>query len=106
MGRDRASFALPPSLGHLGAGDVVKLAEPGGLASYRIDQFEQGDQGLAQAVRVDETLYEGSSLAQKPLELPAAYTHNVGFIIKIALSSVCVPMRLIMCGPSISYMTS
>jgi hypothetical protein len=72
VGRDRASFALPPSLGHLGAGDVVKLAEPGGLASYRIDQFEQGDQGLVQAVRVDETLYEGSSLAQKPLELPAA----------------------------------
>jgi hypothetical protein len=60
VGRDRASFALPPSLGHLGAGDVVKLAEPGGLASYRIDQFEQGDQGLAQAVRVDETLYESS----------------------------------------------
>jgi copper chaperone CopZ len=31
------------------SGDVVKLAEPGGLASYRIDQVEQGDQGLAQA---------------------------------------------------------
>ena len=72
VGRDRASFSLPPSLGHLGAGDVVKLAEPGGWASCRIDQLEQADQGLALAVRVDETLYEGSSLAQKPLELPAA----------------------------------
>ena len=71
VGRDRASFSLPPSLGHLGAGDVVKLAEPGGLASYGIDQFEQGDQGLVQAVRVDETLYQGSSIAQKPLELAA-----------------------------------
>ena len=72
VGRDRASFSLPPPLGHLGAGDVVKLAEPGGLASYRIDQLEQGDQGLVQALRVDETLYEGSILAQKPLELAAA----------------------------------
>jgi hypothetical protein len=71
VARDRASFSQPPSLGHLRSGDEVKLAEPGGLASYRIDQVEQGDQGLAQAVRVDETLYEGSSLAQKPLELPA-----------------------------------
>ena len=72
VGRDRASFSFPPPLGHLGAGDVVKLAEPGGLASYRIDQLEQGDQGLVQALRVDETLYEGSMLAQKPLELAAA----------------------------------
>ena len=72
VGRDRASFSLPPPLGHLGAGDVVKLAEPGGLASYRIDQLEQGDQGLVQALRVDETLYEGSMLAQNPLELAAA----------------------------------
>ncbi len=57
VARDGARFALPPSLGHLGAGDVVDL---GAAGSYRIDRVEQAGAIAIEAVRVEPSIYEPS----------------------------------------------
>ncbi|MTI03584.1 glycoside hydrolase/phage tail family protein [Roseibium sp. RKSG952] len=62
--RETARFALPPSLLHLGAGDVVRLAgtdqDKGAL--YRIDRLEQAEMQLADAVRIEPGVYAPSDL--------------------------------------------
>ncbi|MCB1343172.1 MAG: glycoside hydrolase TIM-barrel-like domain-containing protein, partial [Pseudooceanicola sp.] len=62
VSRDTARFALPPSLLHLGAGDVVRL-EDDPLASYRIDRIEQAELQLAEAVRIEPAAYQPSDIA-------------------------------------------
>ncbi|SPH17632.1 hypothetical protein DEA8626_01156 [Defluviimonas aquaemixtae] len=62
VARDGARFALPPSLGHLGAGDVVDL---GGAGRYRIDQVEHAGAIAMEAVRVEPTVYEPSDEAEE-----------------------------------------
>ena len=57
VARDVAQFALPPSGLHLGAGDVVRLPQGGGFASYRIDRIEEMGQRKASAVRVEPGVY-------------------------------------------------
>ncbi|MFN6951044.1 MAG: glycoside hydrolase TIM-barrel-like domain-containing protein [Albidovulum sp.] len=61
VSRDGARFALPPSLGHIGAGDVVALA--GGL--YRIDRVEQAGAVAMEAVRVEPAIYQPSDEAEE-----------------------------------------
>ncbi len=61
VSRDGARFALPPSLGHLGAGDVVAVG--GGL--YRIDRVEQAGAVAMEAVRVEPAVYEPSDEAEE-----------------------------------------
>ena len=61
VSRDGARFALPPSLGRLGAGDVVSLAG-GGL--YRIDRVEHAGVISAEAVRVEPAVYQPSDEAE------------------------------------------
>ncbi|MCB2124910.1 MAG: glycoside hydrolase/phage tail family protein [Rhodobacteraceae bacterium] len=61
VSRDGARFALAPSLGHLGAGDVVTLE--GGL--YRIDRVEQAGALGIEAVRVEPAVYEPSDEAEE-----------------------------------------
>lgn len=61
VGRDGARFALPPSLGHIGAGDVVALT--GG--HYRIDRVEQAGAMTMEAVRVEPSIYEPSDEAEE-----------------------------------------
>lgn len=61
VSRDGARFALPPSLAHLGAGDVVALG--GGL--YRIDRVEQAGAVAMEAVRVEPAVYEPSDEAEE-----------------------------------------
>ncbi|MGB0799021.1 MAG: phage tail protein, partial [Planktomarina sp.] len=58
VARDTAVFALPPSQTPLGAGDVISLAEPGGQATFRLDQVEITDQRLIQAVRIEDAVYD------------------------------------------------
>ncbi|OYX44348.1 MAG: host specificity protein [Rhodobacterales bacterium 32-67-9] len=62
VARDGARFALPPSLGHLGAGDVVVM--PGG-GYYRIDRVEQAGALSVEAVRVEPAVYEPSDEAEE-----------------------------------------
>ena len=65
VSRDGARFALPPSLGHLGAGDVVAVA--GG--HYRIDRAEQAGAVAMEAVRVEASVYEASDEAEERVTL-------------------------------------
>ncbi|MDX1742975.1 MAG: glycoside hydrolase/phage tail family protein [Ruegeria sp.] len=73
--RETARFALPPSMLHLGAGDVVSLTNEGQSALYRIDRLEQADLQLAEAVRVEPDIYAPSNLpddavSEKPFVAP------------------------------------
>jgi hypothetical protein len=53
VSRDTARFALPRSMAHLGAGDVVGLAGQ----TYRIDRVEQSESALIEAVRTERQVY-------------------------------------------------
>ena len=57
VARDGARFALPPSLGHLGAGDVVALRTDEGTRRYRVDRVEQAGALAMEAVRIEPTVY-------------------------------------------------
>lgn len=68
VARDTVKFALPPSAMALGAGDVVSLPDSAETtALYRIDQLEQTDLQLAEAVRIEPEVYTPSEVAE---ELP------------------------------------
>ncbi|MCC0065385.1 MAG: glycoside hydrolase/phage tail family protein, partial [Defluviimonas sp.] len=71
VARDVARFALPPSLGHLGAGDVVTLATGGG-GRYRIDRVEQAGAIEMEAIRVEPGVYIASDEAEERLT-PASF---------------------------------
>jgi hypothetical protein len=65
VARDGAKFALPPSLGHLGAGDVVALSTVEGVRRYRIDRVERAGVLDVEAVRVEPGVYESSDEAEE-----------------------------------------
>lgn len=67
ISRDTLRFQLPPSMLHLGAGDVVSLPLEGGDQLYRIDRLEQGEAQLAEAVRIEPGTYDLAAAAE---ELP------------------------------------
>ncbi len=69
VSRDTARFALPPSLLHLGAGDVVRLSEQDGKALYRIDRLEKADLQLAEAVRIERGVYTANGLQDDPVAI-------------------------------------
>ncbi|WP_377186984.1 baseplate multidomain protein megatron [Ruegeria meonggei] len=75
VSRETARFALPPSMLHVGAGDVVQLTGEGGSARYRIDRLEQADLQLADAVRIEPAVYAPADLpddvvTEKPFVAP------------------------------------
>ncbi|WP_288948175.1 glycoside hydrolase/phage tail family protein [uncultured Paracoccus sp.] len=64
VARDGVRFALPPSLGHLGPGDVVRLAEPRAEAKrWRIDRVERAGAITVDAVRVEPGVYRPARVA-------------------------------------------
>lgn len=66
VARDRARFALPPSAGAPGAGDIVGL--PGG-GTYRLDGVEEMGLRLCDAVRVEPGLYRPAEYPAEPVRL-------------------------------------
>ncbi len=64
VSRDGAKFAVPPSLGYLGAGDLVKITG-GTQGLYRIDQMQQAGVITVEAVRVEPSIYEPSDEAEE-----------------------------------------
>ncbi|AZV78553.1 host specificity protein [Parasedimentitalea marina] len=65
VARDTVRFALPPSAMALGAGDVVRLPDVNGSpVLYRIDQLEQTELQLAEAVRIEPEVYTPSEMAE------------------------------------------
>ncbi|UWQ51346.1 glycoside hydrolase/phage tail family protein [Leisingera caerulea] len=65
ISRDTLRFQLPPSMLHLGAGDVVSLPLEGGDQLYRIDRLEQGEAQLAEAVRIEPGTYDLAAVAEE-----------------------------------------
>ncbi|MEZ5886308.1 MAG: phage tail protein, partial [Paracoccaceae bacterium] len=63
VARDGAKFALPPSLGHIGPGDVVRLAD-GPNGAYRIDRVERAGAVAVEAIRVEPAIYQPSDEAE------------------------------------------
>lgn len=65
VARDTVRFALPPSLGHQGPGDVVRLAEPRAEAKrWRIDRVERGAAITVDAVRVEPGVYRPARVVE------------------------------------------
>ncbi|WP_299076090.1 glycoside hydrolase/phage tail family protein [uncultured Ruegeria sp.] len=64
VSRDTSRFALPPSMMHLGAGDLVRLSDEDGGAVYRIDRLETADLQLADAVRIEQGVYKAAELQE------------------------------------------
>ncbi|WP_027259093.1 baseplate multidomain protein megatron [Leisingera aquimarina] len=67
ISRDAARFSLPPSMLHLGAGDVVSLPVENGEQLYRIDRVEQAEAQMVEAVRIEPGVYDLAAVAE---ELP------------------------------------
>lgn len=67
VARDTIRFALPPSHLHLGAGDVVTFSGDESHALYRIDRLESGEMQLADAVRIESSVYTPSGLQDEPV---------------------------------------
>jgi hypothetical protein len=63
IARDGARLALPPSLGHVGPGDVIAVG-PDSRRLYRIDRAEQAGAIGLEAVRVEPAVYEASDEAE------------------------------------------
>lgn len=67
LARDTVRLALPASMAALGAGDIIRL--PGdqteGEALFRIDRVEHGASQLMEAVRVEPSVYEPSSIEEQ-----------------------------------------
>lgn len=66
--RSTVSFALPPSRGDIGAGDVVRLDD----ADWRIDRVESAGARQIEAVRVDGRFYEPVEREDSVLQPTAA----------------------------------
>ncbi|MBK5945782.1 host specificity protein [Rhodobacter veldkampii DSM 11550] len=64
VARDGVRFSLPPSLGHMGAGDVLELDMPEARGRYRIDRAEQMGALEVEAVRVEPAIYLPSDEAE------------------------------------------
>ncbi|RLL63907.1 baseplate multidomain protein megatron [Paenirhodobacter hankyongi] len=79
VARDGARFSLPPSLGHLGAGDVVALETAEGVRRYRFDRLEQAGAIAVEAVRVEPAIYRPSDeveerVVPRPFAAPVPVT--------------------------------
>ncbi|MFT3809257.1 MAG: glycoside hydrolase/phage tail family protein [Micropepsaceae bacterium] len=59
--REQARFALPPSLMRLEPGDAVTLTIDGQARSFRLTQIAEAGRMLAEAGRLDRTLYAGGA---------------------------------------------
>lgn len=64
VARDGARLSLPPSLGYLGAGDVLRVTD-GPRGTYRIDRIERAGALAIEAVRVETAVYEPSDEAEE-----------------------------------------
>ena len=69
VARDSAKFALPPSLSHLGTGDVVTLDLPEGKRRYRLDRVEQAGLLQVEAVCVEPGIYAPADEVEDPATL-------------------------------------
>jgi hypothetical protein len=72
ISRDAARFILPPSLLHLGVGDVISLPADGTDVdpqtpgqSYRLDRMELGAAQTVEAVRIEPEVYQPAGIPER-----------------------------------------
>ncbi|MEL7114210.1 MAG: glycoside hydrolase/phage tail family protein [Pseudomonadota bacterium] len=75
VAREAAHFALPPSMGALGAGDVVAVPGDHGATRFRIDRVEQAEYQIVEAVKIEPESYTASDaveavVQQRPFVAP------------------------------------
>lgn len=72
VARDAVRFALPPSMGHLGPGDVVRLTEDRAEARrWRIDRIERAGAITVDAIRVEPGVYRPARVIEGEASLRA-----------------------------------
>lgn len=69
IARDTARLTLPPSLMHVGAGDVIRLPDGQGDGLYRVDQSEGTDRQALEAVRIEPAVYEPQDVTERRFDL-------------------------------------
>lgn len=69
VGRDTASFALPPSQNSVAAGDVVHLAMTDHNGLYRIDRVEDAGLRMVEATRIEAEAYKAQSTIDEDIAL-------------------------------------
>jgi hypothetical protein len=69
IGRDTATFALPPSQLQVGAGDVVALETATHSGTYRIDRIEEAGLRLAEATRISPEVYTAQPVSDEAVTL-------------------------------------
>ncbi|KFI28075.1 baseplate multidomain protein megatron [Paenirhodobacter enshiensis] len=84
VARDTARFALPPSKGGLGTGDVVALNG----RRYRIDRIERGEALSVEAVRVESGVYRASDEAEEAVT-------NTRFVAPVPVTPVFLDLPLL-----------
>lgn len=68
VARDGARFTLPPSLAHIGAGDVVEIEGDRSALRYRIDRVENSGASAIEAVRIEPGVYLRSDEAEERVQ--------------------------------------
>lgn len=71
VARDTARFVLPPSMGDIGAGDVVEIEEEAGPALYRIDHSSLGEARQVEAMRIERASFEPSDADEEIISAAA-----------------------------------
>lgn len=72
VARDSVRFALPPSMSHLGPGDVVRVSEDRAEARrWRIDRIERAGAVTVDAVRVEPGVYRPARAVEGEVSLRA-----------------------------------
>ncbi len=61
VARDGVRFALPPSAGRIGPGDVVRLGE----TQFRVDRLDAAEYLQAEAVRIERSVYTPSDAVEE-----------------------------------------
>ncbi len=64
IARDGIKFTLPPSSYGVGAGDVVEVPDSSGSSYYRIDHVEQAGVQIAEALRIEPSVYTPSDAVE------------------------------------------
>ena len=97
VARESVRLALPPSQWSLGAGDVIELPGEGGerAGRYRIDNVEQTDIRIVDAVRIDPEVYDLADINEEPVAVRP-------FVVPLPVSAYFLDLPLIR-GDEVPY---
>ena len=88
VAREAVSFALPPSMASIGAGDVVRLSESLGGGEYRVDRLEDVGYRRIEAVKIEPSIYE-------KVEMPEEVSAQNSFVAPVPVFPVFLDLPLL-----------